>query len=399
MTKKRFNYKYILFAIVCITAFILSIFGLKTVDTVKADEVTNAYYYKGSSLFVPYWSNTSSDTSTDSENNEKGFLDFSIDFQPSQYNSSIYVIKFNIRKFYEDDSLNGAPYSSFIARPSQGPWLTATPIGTPNCVELLALTYAPIVAQNNELGQRCWIGDVNYDSSVSGSQYFNQCYIGCNTHDFIPAITQIRIGNYPVSEITGSLYQPNFSYFDYVNYIQYVDINGNWFHIMFPSRSTVPVNGYSAPLVFSNRTYLTNLFLESDSNYNLGYDEGYKDGFSDYPDSPEYSQAIDSANKSGLSQGYENGFNAYPNSQDYKNAINSASQSGFTNGYTKGLNEGLTLSEEDYNFTRAVSTLMGAPIDVTSRMLNFNLLGVNVWVLVSALFTLVLIIRLIKIFI
>lgn len=400
MTKKRFNFKYILFALLIVSAFILSIFGLNTVDIVKADEVTTGYNYTGSSLFIPYFTNYEGETEEESQYHyaEKGFLNFAIDLTYNAYNQYV-TIRFRIDKFYEKDNYNNSNSSAYFSKPSQSLVMTnsISEVNSANRVSTLSLQYIPQVGTGNfyELGRRVFVGNNPNNLDTLDSQYYNQMYMSCSYHTFNGGVSKIVVGSYPVSEVIGQLYQPFDNSFDYVNYVRYIDLNGNFLQFMFPTRSSVPLYGLGLPMVFSERTYLTNLYLMSDSAYNLGF----KDGFDDYVNSEDYINAILNAQSDGRAQGYENGFNAYPNSQDYKNAINSASQSGFSNGYTKGLNEGLTLSEEDYNFTRAVSTLMGAPIDVTSRMLNFNLLGVNVWVLVSALFTLVLIIRLIKIFI
>lgn len=400
MTKKRFNFKYILLSIFILFALILSFFALKPKNIVMADEVTQGYNYTGSSLFIPYFTNYQGESVEESQYHyaEKGFLSFAINLTYNVYSQYI-SIRFIIDKFFEKDNYNNTNSSAYFSKPEQRLVMTSdiAEVDSANRVTTLSLQYVPQVGKSNfyELGRRVFVGNSLDNLDTLDSQYYNQIYMSCSYHTFNGGVTKIEVGSYPVSEVIGELYQPFDNKFDYVNFVRYIDIKGEFLQFMFPTRSSVPVFGPSLPMVFSSRTYLTNLFLETDGSYN----QGFKDGFADYINSPEYLQSLENSFNNGKSQGYENGFNAYPNSQDYKKAINSASQSGFTNGYTKGLNEGLTLSEEDYNFTRAVSTLMGAPIDVTSRMLNFNLLGVNVWVLVSALFTLVLIIRLIKIFI
>ena len=80
MVKNRFNFKYVaLAAILCLTALV-PIFAFKVDNKVYADEVVVGYTYIGSSLFIPYFSNYSGETQVDFENNEKGFMNFAVDF-------------------------------------------------------------------------------------------------------------------------------------------------------------------------------------------------------------------------------------------------------------------------------------------------------------------------------
>lgn len=125
-----------------------------------------------------------------------------------------------------------------------------------------------------------------------------------------------------------------------------------------------------------------------DAQYNFGYNEGYSYGFD-----------------SGLTNGYERGYGE-GSSIGYEN--------GYNTGYDRGKIEGAS-NASDYSFLSLASAVFDAPIAVivgtmqdtngdgvddtrVGGLLNFDLLGVNVASFLLAIFTVCLIIALVKIF-
>lgn len=73
-------------------------------------------------------------------------------------------------------------------------------------------------------------------------------------------------------------------------------------------------------------------------------------------------------------------------------------QSGYNTGYSQGYQAGLNTAERG-SFVNAVSTVLGAPVTVVSRFLDFEILGYNMLAFVAGLFTLMIIVKIIRIFI
>ncbi len=118
-----------------------------------------------------------------------------------------------------------------------------------------------------------------------------------------------------------------------------------------------------------NYHYTNNNFSTSSDNYNLGYSEGYT---------------------SGSNYGYTSGFNAGKTS-GYDNGYNVGLSAGYDNGYNNGVND-----SNVYTFNNLFGAVIDAPIKAFSGLFNFNLLGVNLLGFITGLFTLAILIFIIK---
>lgn len=87
----------------------------------------------------------------------------------------------------------------------------------------------------------------------------------------------------------------------------------------------------------------------------------------------------------------------YGNSQ-YAQGVQDGQASGYNNGYNQGYQKGLDTADSG-NFVNAVSVVLGAPVTVVSQFLNFEILGYNMLAFVSGLLTLMIIIKIIKMFV
>lgn len=118
---------------------------------------------------------------------------------------------------------------------------------------------------------------------------------------------------------------------------------------------------------FSNN-YFT-YYLDSNYYRNLSDNVVYQDG---------YNKGIDV----GYSQGYDSGY--YDGYDDGKRA-------GYRNGYSAGVGE-----SNDYTFLGLISACIDAPLTYFTSLFNFDLLGVNLSAFIASLFTLCVIITVVK---
>lgn len=141
------------------------------------------------------------------------------------------------------------------------------------------------------------------------------------------------------------------------NFISFVAKNGASINIVIPLASD-----------FENDYFpLTTYYLEG------GISDSYNDGFSN-----------------GQLFGYENGYKK-GNSDGYNDGFSKGKNVGFENGYSKGISE-----SNDYTFLGLISACIDAPITYFTSLFNFELLGVNLSAFLTGLFTLCVIVTIVK---
>lgn len=164
-------------------------------------------------------------------------------------------------------------------------------------------------------------------------------------------ITGVRLGHNDRS-VNNSVF--------YFNYIEYFSSNGGSCKLSIQSSNLTAfqVNSLFGSLPWlDSRTYYLSTNIDSSS---ADYQQGYLDG-----------------ENSGYDEGYKNGKLV---------------------GYEDGFNNGVA-SAGDYTFISLLGAVIDAPIQALNGFLNFELLGFNMFNFVSALFTLCLIIVVVKLFI
>lgn len=112
---------------------------------------------------------------------------------------------------------------------------------------------------------------------------------------------------------------------------------------------------------YNDRTYYLSNALTDDQLYQSGYNQGNTDGY-------------DSGYTQGTSDGYTNGYNA---------------------GYGAGTNHGIETAS-DYSFLSLIGAVVDAPIKAFTGLFNFNILGVNLSSFLFGLFTIAVIIVVVK---
>lgn len=161
------------------------------------------------------------------------------------------------------------------------------------------------------------------------------------------------------------------NYVYYVNHLQYFDVDGNYVDFMFimPTYAlTRPVEEYIFPnFVYEHRTYYfeDGLDLTNNQYYNQGY-------------------------ATGLSNGYNNGF-AEGQDSGYDMGYKAGELFGYNNGYSEGSED-----SNQYTFLNLVSSVIDAPMTYFTSLFNFELLGVNLQGFLMALFTLCVIVTIVK---
>ena len=116
---------------------------------------------------------------------------------------------------------------------------------------------------------------------------------------------------------------------------------------------------------FNYRTYYLNNDYLNSQQYQLGYSSGYQRGKND-----------------GYTEGYSAGTGAVSESQ-------------YNAGYSAGYSAGV-IGANNYSFLGLISAVIDAPIQAFTGLFNFELLGVNILGFITSLFTLAVIITIVK---
>ena len=166
-----------------------------------------------------------------------------------------------------------------------------------------------------------------------------------------------------------------------------------------PITSNINFSGYDTftidGLVIGNTHILPVTYYDNgySNGYDLGYDNGYDDGF-DTAENVNYDDGYADGYDKGNSDGYDNGY-----STGYDTGLSQGNSTGYDNGYLVGYNNGYNEGINDsntYTFNNLFGAVLDAPVKVFSSLLNFNFLGVNLLSFITGLFTLAVIILIVK---
>lgn len=146
------------------------------------------------------------------------------------------------------------------------------------------------------------------------------------------------------------------------NWIEFTDTEGNSICLVIPFSSSYTIYEYGSQLSNTTKYYRD---ISEEDTYNLGYSAGFGEG-----------------EIAGREQGYTTGYNA-----------------GFVNGentgYGTGYNAGIE-NASNYTFLGMIGAVIDAPIKAFRGLFNFNILGVNLVSLITGLFTLCVIVCIVK---
>lgn len=164
---------------------------------------------------------------------------------------------------------------------------------------------------------------------------------------------------FDVSKIIGVTITPSYQNMQFNLYsvnvleVRYFDSDGGYFAFYIGSPLTADY--------FVSRTYYFETVLTGSDGYQQGYDAGYNFG---------YSRGTDFGYQSGLQTGRQLGYN---------------------NGYNDGVQ-----SANQYTFLSLIGAVIDAPLTAFTSLLNFNILGFNMLNLITGLFTLAVIIFIVR---
>lgn len=99
-------------------------------------------------------------------------------------------------------------------------------------------------------------------------------------------------------------------------------------------------------------------------------------------------------------QGFEEGFekgSSISTKNAYEQGLNKGYADGQLYGYDKGYSKGI--EDADKGFVNAVSTVLFAPVQITKDFLNFDLLGYNMLSFFTGIITLLIIVKVVRLFI
>lgn len=135
-------------------------------------------------------------------------------------------------------------------------------------------------------------------------------------------------------------------------------------------------------------------FSISKSAYTSGYSNGYDFGYSQgqyYGYNDGYAKGLSTGSNSSYSNGYNDGVNVgYEQGKDY------GYNNGYSEGYNNGFNEGVSIDQTAFTIFNGILNISMVPVNFFLSIFNFEILGINLKSLVSALLTLSLIIVIIR---
>lgn len=326
---------------------------------VNADSVTDTYTYDGNNFFVP----TSSYTYTDNPNaaaatnlvvSSPYFLSIDVKLSMITNNQGILSPSISISSFMDNRN------KSLTAR-SFGGSSDGYIISYENDYVNLGL-YAFGLNSNNGVPTRFQGNYQLYFSDRLTSGYSGVYgYITCRSMpEFNCDVRSIRYSSTVFESVVGSGSYMGQNYNTVTNTVTYTDSNSNTFELSFIGKylSSSVLTGVVA---WEYREYyISNIFTDNEY-YQNGYNQGYEQGKQD-----------------NRNNGYQTGYN-----------------NGFSAGKSQGYNEGV-LDANNYSFLGLMTAVIDAPIQALTGLFGFELLGVNLMSVISGLFTVCVILVLLR---
>lgn len=153
------------------------------------------------------------------------------------------------------------------------------------------------------------------------------------------------------------------------NYINFTDNYNNKFYFIIKDASVFAEDSSSYYVIgsyWNYQTYYLRSSMTDNEYFNSGYNEGFNIGYTE-------------GENTGYNTGYAEGFN-----------------NGENTGYGNGYNDGLETAD-NFTFLGLIGATIDAPIKAFRGLFNFELLGVNMVSLITGLFTLCVIVAIVKI--
>lgn len=324
-------------------SFILcAIIGLSFIPynktVVKADTTNVEYRFSGSNVFLPF-------IGTDDTNGyKKGFYLLDFQFFPLQNQTgftNIYQVNLKAQAFYVNNVTTDTFYNQLVSYASS---YSSISKANHNIQSLNVSSNGNL----NILSGYLVPDGVRPDSN--NYRFGGYAFMSVSSDGFVPNITKIELGSSTtINQESPQVY----------NYVRYYDINNNFFQFSVETSRSFSWDGVPFNMVLEKRIYYVGDNTTSD------YDSGYYSGFND-------------GEKKGFTDGRLEGVNI-----------------GKQQGYSQGFNEGVA-SANNYSFLGLMTSTIDAPLQVFTKMFDFNLLGVNMSSFYLSLFTACIIIIILK---
>ena len=370
--KKKLSYSQIVVFILMVIwsiASVLSIFNFvsilsdKDIKTAKADSVDTNYVFYGANYFIvtTSWNNNGTvyyDGGAHSLSVDTSILRIS-NSDTHGTNRNAYIPCISFTAFWVSNQNKLVPYH--IARDNV------------TYLDLNYYTYdnydyiiLPYVDSRGTYYDEFWLGYPQVQGNEYTGRYGHiivECSpnFNCNVYsvNYVGTLTYEYL-DVPIQTSHGATYY----LVDTVNTVTYTDTDGNICTVTYLSTYSFRyydryTRGYVS---WDNRTYYMVDTISDSEQYRLGYDSGYSNGKDDY-----------------LNSGYQDGYNA-----------------GRVNGYNQGKQEGIA-SANEYSWLGLLGAVVDVPLQALSGLLGFEIFGINLLSLASGLFTLCIILFLLRI--
>ena len=358
---KKFTKSQVIVFVLMLIWSISSIFGSLSFFGVKADNVDTNYIFNGANYFLvtTSWNNNgtvyydggahslSIDTSIARMPNDDESVPY--DTKPCINFTSFWVSNQNRLNYYTiaDDDITYLPLSYY----------------TLNNLSYIVLDYSN--STDRFVGDY-WLGYPQEEHNEYTGRYGHVLLdvspsFNCNVYSvsFTGSLTY-ELLDVPLQTIYGTSYY----LVNTVNTVTYTDTDENTCVVKYLSTySFRDYDRYTRGYVtWDNRTYYLNDGLTDSEQYRIGYTSGYNDGKNAFNGS-----------------GYDDGFNA-----------------GKEVGYNQGKQEGIA-SANEYSWLGLIGAVVDVPLQAFTSLFNFNILGINMLGFVSSIFTILILIVVVKI--
>lgn len=373
---------------------VASVFGVLSFAGVKADSVINSYTYQGSNIIIPttprYFDGSGLQSYDSTKHYNYALFDFKINLTrantqaiPPESELNKYQISYAFNSYftsqyseYDEDVMPlGQSYykqSNLFVYDSLSPIPERTGAGSHYLYYFMVRK--PVWVSNYKT--------VNLDNYLLTPQLL--MYMYCSSPNFTANIVKVVLDSYVISTTdynslypsqpiyTDSIYNNNIAF----NTLTYYDNTGNYLQFEFPSPTTAILGDPDIPnsiikngfVLLQNRVYYTDNYLGSDVAYNDG-------------------------KQAGIIQGIEEGKQSAL--EEWEQERETIRESAYNNGYSNGLSAGRADANE-YSFLGLMSSVIDAPLNAFRQMFNFELFGVNMSSFYLSLFTVCIIIIILR---
>jgi hypothetical protein len=362
--------------------------SIENCTTAKADTVSTSYTYSGSNVLIPttpryFYSDGRQQEYNFATHSNYALFDFKINLNrastqtiPPESDFNKYIVTYAFNSYFTNQ------YSEYDQ--------DIEPLGKSYYKQSNLYVYDSLTPTADRLGsgshqlryfairKPLWVSSYktqNIDKFLVTPQLL--MYMQCSSPNFTANIVKIVIDSYIIDTTsynelypsqpiyTDGIYNNNIAF----NTVTYYDNNGYTLKFEIPAPTNAILGDPDIPnhiikqgfVLLQNRTYYTDNYLGSDVAFNDGLEFGYSQG---------KTEGIEQ----GRQEGYDNGFRV-----------------GKAEGYNEGVNDSNT-----YTFSSLLTSVIDVPLNAFRSLFNFEFLGINLTSFFLSLFTVALILVVVR---